>query len=85
VLRLIWHGPADSGITVAARVTAAADPAIAPVVLARRFMGDATRHEVAVAAPLVAATVLFGVLPGLLLDVTGPAVRVLLLVSGGTP
>lgn len=47
-----------------------------------RTMSDATRHEVVVAAPLVLATVALGLLPGLLLDVTGPAVRVLLLVSG---
>jgi NADH-quinone oxidoreductase subunit M len=46
-----------------------------------RLARDATVHELAVAAPLVAATVALGVLPWLLLDVTGPAVRLLL--SGG--
>jgi hypothetical protein len=43
--------------------------------------GDATPHELAVAGPLVAAATVLGVLPWLLLDVTGPAVR--LLVGGG--
>jgi NADH-quinone oxidoreductase subunit M len=91
VLRLIWHGSAASGvsaspgITPTARAVAASDPAIAPVALAGRFIGDATRHEVAVAAPLVTATVVLGLLPWLLLNITGPAVRVLLLYSGGTP
>jgi NADH-quinone oxidoreductase subunit M len=50
-----------------------------------RVMDDATRHEVMVASPLVVATVALGLLPWLLLDVTGPAVRVLLSVTGGTP
>jgi NADH-quinone oxidoreductase subunit M len=44
----------------------------------RRFIGDATTHELAVAAPLVVFTVALGLLPGLLLGVTGPAVRLLL-------
>jgi NADH-quinone oxidoreductase subunit M len=51
----------------------------------RRFAGDATGHELAVAGPLVALTVALGVLPWLLLNITGPAVRLLLTVSGGTP
>ncbi|NLT53135.1 MAG: NADH-quinone oxidoreductase subunit M [Actinomycetales bacterium] len=42
---------------------------------------DATGSEVAVVMPLVLATLALGLLPWLLLDVTGPAVRVLL--SGG--
>jgi NADH-quinone oxidoreductase subunit M len=50
-----------------------------------RVMDDATRHEVMVASPLVVATVALGLLPWLLLDLTGPAVRVLLSVTGGTP
>jgi NADH:ubiquinone oxidoreductase subunit 4 (subunit M) len=45
-------------------------------------IGDATRHEVAVAAPLVAAVFALGMLPRLLLDVTGPAVRALLAAGG---
>ena len=45
-------------------------------------IGDATRHEVAVAAPLVAATMVLGVLPRLVLDVTGPAVRALIAAAG---
>ena len=48
-----------------------------------RLAGDATPHELAVAAPLVVAVVALGVLPWLLLDVTGPAVRLLL--GGGAP
>jgi NADH-quinone oxidoreductase subunit M len=50
-----------------------------------RFMGDATRHELVVAAPLVVLTVTLGLLPWVLLGVTGPAVRVLLAAAGGTP
>jgi NADH-quinone oxidoreductase subunit M len=46
-------------------------------------MGDATPHEVVVAAPLVVFTVALGLLPWLLLDMTGPAVRALLVISGG--
>ncbi len=45
-------------------------------------VGDASTHEVAVMAPLVALTVVLGLLPWLLLDVTGPAVRVLLAGTG---
>lgn len=40
--------------------------------------GDATAHEVGVMMPLVVATAALGLLPWLLLDVTGPAVRTLL-------
>ena len=46
------------------------------------LMGDATRHELAVTGPLVALTVALGLLPWTVLNVTGPAVRVLL---GGQP
>jgi NADH-quinone oxidoreductase subunit M len=42
------------------------------------LMGDLTRHEGLVFAPLVVTAVALGVLPWLLLDVTGPAVRSLL-------
>ncbi|WP_088317549.1 NuoM family protein [Kineosporia sp. R_H_3] len=68
VLFLVWHGPNG-------RSAGAAGPAalFAPVTV-----GDATTHEVAVAAPLVVATVVLGLLPWLLLDVTAPIVRVLL-------
>jgi hypothetical protein len=49
-------------------------------------MGDATAHEVGVTGPLVVAVAVLGVLPWLLLDVTGPAVRGLLgVLSGGAP
>jgi NADH:ubiquinone oxidoreductase subunit 4 (subunit M) len=67
VLRLIWHGQAPA--------VDEADPAAVPLV------ADVTRHELAVTGPLVVAVAALGVLPWLLLDVTGPAVR--LLVSGG--
>jgi NADH-quinone oxidoreductase subunit M len=72
VLRLIWHGPAP-----ARRRGPVPPPATA---------GDATSHELAVASPLVAAVAVLGVLPWLLLNVTGPAVRSLLGGStGDTP
>jgi NADH-quinone oxidoreductase subunit M len=45
-------------------------------------MGDVTRHELVVTSPLVVATAALGVLPWLLLDVTGPAVRALLGAAG---
>lgn len=66
VLRRLWHGPGGA-------------PA-APASLGGpgRFIGDATRHEVVVMMPLVVATVALGVLPAILLEVTGPAVRALL-------
>ena len=67
VLRLIWHGPAPA--------VDEADPGAVPLA------GDATPHELAVTGPLVVAVAALGVLPWLLLDVTGPAVR--LLVGGG--
>jgi NADH-quinone oxidoreductase subunit M len=67
VLRLVWQGPAP--------VVDQTDPGAVPLA------GDATAHELAVAGPLVAAVAVLGVLPWLLLDVTGPAVR--LLVGGG--
>ncbi len=72
VLRLVWHGPAP-----AADPADPADPGAVPLA------GDATRLELAVAGPLVVAVTALGVLPWLLLDVTGPAVR--LLVGGGAP
>jgi NADH-quinone oxidoreductase subunit M len=43
-----------------------------------RFIGDATGHELAVATPLVVCTVALGLLPWVLLGMTGPAVRLLL-------
>ena len=46
------------------------------------LMGDATGHELAVIGPLVALTVALGLLPWTVLNLTGPAVRVLL---GGQP
>jgi NADH-quinone oxidoreductase subunit M len=46
------------------------------------LMGDATAHELAVTGPLVALTVVLGLLPWTVLNLTGPAVRLLL---GGQP
>ncbi len=71
VLRLVWHGPAAGP----ARPSTAAGPAGAP---AAARVDDATRYEVSVAVPLVLAVTALGLLPWLLLDVTGPAVRALL-------
>jgi NADH:ubiquinone oxidoreductase subunit 4 (subunit M) len=73
VLRELWHGPAR-------RASADAD---VPASTIGPFMGDATTHEIAVAAPLVVATLALGLLPWLLLDVTAPVVRQLLI--GGLP
>jgi NADH-quinone oxidoreductase subunit M len=69
VLRLAWHGPAPPADE--------ADPGSV------RLAGDATVHELAVAGPLVVAVAVLGVLPWLLLDVTGPAVRLLVGRGGG--
>jgi NADH-quinone oxidoreductase subunit M len=76
VLRLIWHGAAKQPTP---------GPDGGPAIAGERFMGDASRHEVMLATPLVVFTVLLGVLPWILLDLTGPAVRLLLLAPGGTP
>ena len=62
MLRLIWHGPAP------ARRRGAVPPPVTA--------GDATPHELAVTAPLVVAVAALGVLPWLLLNVTGrPSAR----------
>jgi NADH-quinone oxidoreductase subunit M len=68
VLRLVWHGPVPG-----ARPGEAAREVPPP-----HTMGDATAHELAVTGPLVLAVGVLGVLPWVLLDVTGPAVRSLL-------
>ena len=70
VLREVWHGPAP-----------ARDPDDPGAVA---LAGDASRLELAVAGPLVVAVAVLGVLPWLLLDVTGPVVR-LLVGGGGAP
>jgi NADH-quinone oxidoreductase subunit M len=69
VLRRVWHGPVPP--------VDKADPGAVPLA------GDATPHELAVTGPLVAAVAALGVLPWLLLDVTGPAVRLLVGAGGG--
>jgi len=53
--------------------------------LADRTITDATTHEVVLASPLVLATVVLGLLPWILLDITGDAVRLLLGVGGVAP
>jgi len=94
-----WDAPALGGLARPLTVAAVLGTAIAAAYLLRvlravwhgprpavpRFMGDATTHELAVAAPLVVLTVTLGLLPWVLLGVTGPAVRLLLVASGGTP
>ena len=84
VLRMLWHGPADVAPAAGLVGGVAFDggPALEGVVTQRRTVRDATAHELAVAAPLVVGTVVLGVLPWVLLDVTGPTVRLLLLVGG---
>ena len=81
VLRQLWHGPVGSGPSAEAAEPDGA-PGVGADVITGRFIGDATGHEVAVAAPLVLATIALGLLPAILLQVTGPAVRLML---GGTP
>ena len=81
VLFLVWHGPngrRPDGTSATGHDAHAAGGLFAPVTV-----GDATTHEVAVAVPLVLATVVLGLLPKVLLDVTGPAVRALLAPFGG--
>jgi NADH-quinone oxidoreductase subunit M len=84
VLRLIWHGPlpSEAGAGAGSRPADAGLPGVPPPVA----IGDATAHEVGVAGPLVVAVAVLGVLPWLLLDITGPAVRALLgALPGGSP
>ena len=66
VLYLVWHGP-RSGAAATPRAAAAAPRVVMTDV-------DADALEISVAAPLVVATVAFGLLPWLLLSVTAPAV-----------
>ena len=67
-LRLVWHGPVP-GPRPGEAVRDVEPP---------RTMGDVTAHELSVTGPLVLAVGVLGVLPWVLLDVTGPAVRSLL-------
>ncbi len=90
VLRELWHGAApDLGPLDAAadRTGTGTDAGVGdeaaegtrdrPRVLVVT-VGDATRHEVTVMMPLVVATAVLGLLPWLLLDLTGPTVDWLL-------
>ena len=67
VLYLVWHGPRQEPDGLAGATEA----------------DDLHRGEQAVLAPLVVASVAFGVLPWLLLSLTGPAVRLLLEAGAG--
>lgn len=71
VLYLLWHGPREPRWAAGPHAVTA----------------DASGIEITVAAPLVAATVALGLLPWLLLDVTGSAVHLLVAAStgGGIP
>ena len=89
VLFLVWHGSGDAapapaaaaaGPAAASDPAAAAGPAAAAIVVST--VGDATSHELAVAGPLVLATLALGLAPWLLLDLTGPVVRGLLAFTG---
>jgi NADH-quinone oxidoreductase subunit M len=87
-----WDAPALGAASRPLTVAAVVGTAVAAAYLLRvlrlvwhgprpaapRVAGDATTHELAVAAPLVVFTVALGLLPWLLLGVTGPAVRLLL-------
>ncbi len=48
------------------------------------LFGDASRHELLVWAPIVAGVLVLGLWPGLLLELTDPAVRGLVGAAGGT-
>jgi NADH-quinone oxidoreductase subunit M len=94
-----WGSPALKGLAHPLAIAAVIGTAFAAAYLLRvlrliwqgprplkpRFAGDATSHEMAVATPLVLLTVALGLLPWMLRGVTGPAVRVLLVTTGGTP
>ena len=73
VLRELWHGAAPDVSAPDADVVGAPS-----IMLDQRTAGDATVHEVSVMMPLVVLTTVLGLLPWLVLDVTGPAVRALL-------
>jgi NADH-quinone oxidoreductase subunit M len=66
VLRLLWHGSREPHWTTGDHVVTA----------------DASGTELTVAAPLVLATVALGLVPSVLLDVTGHAVRFLVAAAG---
>jgi NADH-quinone oxidoreductase subunit M len=71
VLYLLWHGavPADPESSAQPELTGRADKTVRT---------DATTLELAVTLPLVAATMVLGLLPSVLLDLTAPAVHLLL-------
>jgi NADH-quinone oxidoreductase subunit M len=66
VLRLLWHGPREPRWATGSHAVTA----------------DANGVELTVAAPLVLATVVLGLMPSLLLDVTGHAARFLVAAVG---
>jgi NADH-quinone oxidoreductase subunit M len=69
VLRVLWQGSAQPQAQATAVTT----------------MGDATVHESITTAPLVLATVALGLVPGPLLALTAPVVRLLLSGGGVSP
>jgi NADH-quinone oxidoreductase subunit M len=73
VLYRLWHGPSDLPSVAAGDSRDAAD---AEPQRTERF--DASAAELLVTVPLVLATTVLGLLPWLLLDLTGPAARLLL-------
>lgn len=83
VLYLVWHGPSPAS-EPAPEPAPGAGPGAGLVGVVTRTAGDLTKHELAVFGPLVLATVVLGLQPWLLLDLTGPVVRTLL-GSGGAP
>jgi NADH-quinone oxidoreductase subunit M len=74
VLRVLWHGPGAAGEAV---------PGAAGEGVPSLGVRDATAHESLTTAPLVLATLALGLVPGPLLALTAPAVRLLL--AGGAP
>ncbi len=83
VLYLVWHGPsrpeaAEPATGSVERPDAAATSGGRHGAVAVSEVADLDRGEQVVVAPLVVASVALGVLPWVLLSLTGPAVRLLL-------
>jgi NADH-quinone oxidoreductase subunit M len=72
VLRVLWQGPPDPRWAERSAGSAGGD-SLQPVTI-----GDATAHESIITAPLVLATIALGLVPGPLLALTAPTVRLLL-------
>ncbi len=72
VLYLLWHGAVPAEVE-----STAAEPEF-PGRADKPARADATTLELAVTLPLVVATIVLGLLPSLLLDLTAPAAHLLL-------